>query len=61
VKETNDKSYDMKLSKARAVNVANYLKKAGLKGPFKVTAAGISPENRWVSRRVEITVVWSKK
>ena len=61
VKETNDKSYDMKLSKARAVNVANYLKKAGLKGPYKVTAAGISPENKWISRRVEITVVWSKK
>lgn len=61
VKETPDKSYDMKLSKARAVNVANYLKKAGLKGPYSITAAGISPENRWVSRRVEITVTWSKK
>jgi uncharacterized repeat protein (TIGR02543 family) len=61
VKETADKSYDMKLSKARAVNVANYLKKAGLKGPYTVVAAGISPENRWVSRRVEITVTWPKK
>ena len=61
VKETADKSYDMKLSKARAVNVANYLKKAGLQGPYSVVAAGISPENRWVSRRVEITVTWPKK
>ena len=61
VKETADKSYDMKLSKARADNVANYLKKAGLKGPYSITAAGISPENKWISRRVEITVTWSKK
>jgi uncharacterized repeat protein (TIGR02543 family) len=61
VKETADKSYDMKLSKARAVNVASYLKKAGLKGSYKVTAAGISSENTWMSRRVEITVTWGKK
>jgi len=61
VKETADKSYDLKLSKARAVNVANYLKKAGLKGPYSITAAGISPENKWISRRVEITVTWGKK
>ena len=61
VKETADKSYDIKLSKARADNVASYLKKAGLKGPYTVVAAGISPENRWISRRVEITVTWPKK
>jgi uncharacterized repeat protein (TIGR02543 family) len=61
VKETPDKSYDMKLSKARAVHVADYLKKMGLQGKYKITAAGISPENKWVSRRVEVTVTWTQK
>jgi uncharacterized repeat protein (TIGR02543 family) len=61
VKETADKSYDLKLSKARATHVADYLKKMGLQGPYKIVAAGISPENKWISRRVEITVTWTKK
>lgn len=58
VKETNDKSYDMRLSKQRAVNVANYLKKLGVTGTYKVIAAGISPENKAISRRVEGTLIW---
>jgi outer membrane protein OmpA-like peptidoglycan-associated protein len=58
VKETNDKSYDMRLSKQRATNVANYLKRLGVKGTYKVIAAGISPENKPISRRVDGTLIW---
>lgn len=61
VKETNDKSYDAKLSKARAINVAAYLKKLGVKGVFKVIPAGISPENKAISRRVDMSLFWSKR
>jgi uncharacterized repeat protein (TIGR02543 family) len=60
VKETNDKSYDTRLSKARANNVAAYLKKFGVIGVFKVYAKGISPENTWKSRRVDMKLWWSK-
>ena len=60
VKETNDKSYDSKLSKARAANVAAYLKKFGVTGEYKVYAKGISPENTWKSRRVDIKLWWAK-
>ena len=60
VKETNDKSYDMRLSKARATNVAAYLKKFGVTGVFQVYAKGISPENTWKSRRVDIKLWWAK-
>jgi uncharacterized repeat protein (TIGR02543 family) len=60
VKETNDKSYDMKLSKARASNVAAYLKKFGVTGIFKVYAKGISPENTAKSRRVDMKLWWAK-
>jgi uncharacterized repeat protein (TIGR02543 family) len=58
VKETNDKSYDMRLSKQRATNVAAYLKKLGVNGTYKVIAAGISPENKAISRRVDGVLVW---
>jgi outer membrane protein OmpA-like peptidoglycan-associated protein len=58
VKETNDKSYDAALSKQRAVNVAKQIKKLGILGNYKTVAAGISPENQPISRRVEITMVW---
>lgn len=61
VKETNDKSYDARLSKARATNVANYLKKLGVGGAFKVIAAGISPENKPISRRVDMELYWKKR
>ena len=61
VKETNDKSYDAKLSKARATNVAAYLKKLGVSGAFKVIAAGISPENKPISRRVDMSLYWNKR
>lgn len=61
VKETNDKSYDLKLSKARAANVAAYLKKLGVTGKFKIIAAGISPENKPISRRVDLKLYWPKK
>lgn len=61
VKETNDKSYDAKLSKARAINVAAYLKKLGVKGVFKIIPAGISPENKAISRRVDMTLFWNKR
>lgn len=61
VKETNDKSYDAKLSKARATNVAAYLKKLGVSGIFKIIAAGISPENKPVSRRVDMELFWKKR
>ena len=58
VKETKDKSYDMRLSKQRALNVANYLKKLGVTGTYSVIAAGISPENKPISRRVDGTLIW---
>jgi uncharacterized repeat protein (TIGR01451 family) len=58
VRETNDKSYDAALSKQRAVNVAKQIKKLGILGNYKTIAAGISPENQPISRRVEITMVW---
>lgn len=58
VKETNDKSYDMRLSKARANNVAKYLKSIGVKGIWIITAAGISPENKPISRRVDLVMIW---
>lgn len=58
VKETPDKSYDMRLSRQRAQNVANYLKTLKVKGKWVVTAAGISPENKAISRRVDISIVW---
>ena len=58
VKETNDKSYDMRLSKARANNVAKYLKSIGVKGIWVITAAGISPENKPISRRVDLVMIW---
>jgi uncharacterized repeat protein (TIGR02543 family) len=61
VKETNDKSYDAKLSKARATNVAAYIKKLGVSGIFKIIAAGISPENKPVSRRVDMELFWKKR
>lgn len=58
VKETNDKSYDMRLSRQRAQNVANYLKTLKVKGKWVVIAAGISPENKAISRRVDLTLFW---
>ena len=58
VKETPDKSYDMRLSKQRAVNVAAYLKKLGVTGTYSVIASGISPENKPISRRVDGSLVW---
>lgn len=61
VKETADKSYDARLSKARATNVAAYLKKLGVSGAFKVIAAGISPENKPISRRVDMSLYWNKR
>lgn len=61
VKETADKSYDARLSKARATNVAKYLKKLGVSGAFKVIAAGISPENKPISRRVDMKLFWQKR
>ena len=60
VKETNDKSYDLRLSRQRATNVANFLKTLGVKGTYKLVPAGISPENKPVSRRVDTTLVWNK-
>lgn len=60
VKETNDKSYDLRLSRARAANVAAYLKKYGVTGVFKVYAKGISPENTFKSRRVDMKLWWAK-
>jgi uncharacterized repeat protein (TIGR02543 family) len=60
VKETNDKSYDQRLSKARAANVAAFLKKYGVTGVFKVYAKGISPENTYKSRRVDMKLWWAK-
>ncbi len=61
VKETSDKSYDLRLSRQRATNVANFLKKLGVKGTYKTVAAGISPENKAISRRVEVTLKWVAK
>ena len=61
VKETNDKSYDLRLSRQRATNVANFLKTLGVKGTYKLVPAGISPENKPISRRVEVTIKWAAK
>ena len=58
VKETPDKSYDMRLSRQRAQNVANYLKALKVNGKWVVTAAGISPENKAISRRVDLSIYW---
>ena len=58
VKETPDRSYDMRLSRQRANNVSNYLKSLKLKGKWVVSAAGISPENKAISRRVDIRIFW---
>ena len=58
VRETPDKSYDARLSLQRARNVRNYLKTLGVKGTYKVVSAGISPENRPMSRRAEVTIRW---
>ena len=60
VKETNDKSYDLRLSKARAANVSAFLKKYGVTGVFQVYAKGISPENTFRSRRVDMKLWWAK-
>lgn len=60
VKETADKSYDIRLSTQRALNVANQMKLLKASGKYKTVAAGISPENKAISRRVEITVIWPK-
>ena len=60
VKETNDKSYDARLSRQRAINVANFLKKHGATGTYRVIGSGISPENTWKSRRVDATLRWLK-
>jgi uncharacterized repeat protein (TIGR02543 family) len=60
VKQTPDKSYDIRLSRQRATNVANYLKKLGVRGVYIITAAGISPENRPISRRADMYLYWSK-
>jgi outer membrane protein OmpA-like peptidoglycan-associated protein len=60
VKETADKSYDIRLSTQRAVNVANQMKRLKALGTYKTVAAGISPENKAISRRVEITAIWPK-
>ena len=60
VKETADKSYDIRLSTQRAVSVANQMKNLRASGKYKTVAAGISPENKAISRRVEITVIWPK-
>jgi hypothetical protein len=40
--------------------VANYLKKLGVTGTYKVIAAGISPENKAISRRVDGVLTWNK-
>lgn len=58
VKETPDKSYDARLSRQRAINVANFLKKHGATGTYRVIGSGISPENSWKSRRVDATLRW---
>jgi uncharacterized repeat protein (TIGR02543 family) len=58
VKETADKSYDIRLSKQRATSVSNFLKTLGVRGTYKTVAAGISPENKAISRRVEVTLKW---
>ncbi len=61
VKEKADKRYDIRLSKQRATNVSNFLKKLGVRGTYKTVAAGISPENKAISRRVEVTLKWVAK
>lgn len=60
VKETVDKSYDIRLSTQRALNVAKEMKRLKALGVYKTVAAGISPENKAISRRVEITAIWPK-
>lgn len=56
VKETNDKSYDLKLAQARAVNTVKVLRALGIDAYVNLNPRGISPENSAKSRRTNITI-----
>ena len=62
VKETGDKSYDAKLSSARAANMVYMLKSIWhVKATYSYKGYGISPENSAKSRRADIVVTYTKQ
>jgi len=56
VKATLDTSYDQKLSQARAVQTAAYLRSLGINAFAKLTPKGIAPQNNPTARRVDMAV-----
>lgn len=56
VKETNDKSYDIRLSRDRATNSVKVLRSLGIDAYVNLTPRGISPENTPKSRRTNLVV-----
>ena len=56
VKATLDTSYDQKLSQARAVQTAAYLRTLGINAFAKLTPKGIAPQNNPTARRVDLAV-----
>ncbi len=56
VKETNDKSYDIRLSRDRATNTVKVLRGLGVDAYVSLTPRGISPENTPKSRRTNVSI-----
>jgi len=54
--ETADKSYDTKLSLARARAIVTWLKKAGIIARFSTRSFGIAPERNQTARRADVSV-----
>ncbi len=62
VKETADKSYDLRLSMQRAQNMVHVLRDIyRIKATYSFRGFGISPENTEKSRRADISVTYSNK
>lgn len=59
VKETKDKSYDLRLAKDRAVNTVAQFKARGIDAVVDLTPRGISPENTPKSRRTNVAIYLS--
>lgn len=54
VNRTSDQSYDVRLSRERALNAANYLQSLGVNATVKVRVFGIAPEKGQPARRAEL-------
>lgn len=59
VKETKDKSYDLRLAKDRAVNTVSQFRALGINAVVNLTPRGISPENTPKSRRTNVAIYMS--